>query len=195
MNPHILQLKITLKNTKPAIYRVVQVPADFNFYQLHYVIQIAMGWDVAHMHEFRIKHHRISELFDEVDDQWADGVIDSKTVMVGLTVSKGDKFIYEYDFGDSWVHEIKVEKVFEAEESVFYPTCIDGAMACPPEDCGSIPGYYRIIEIMNGKKDDEYEEMVEWLGEPFEADKFDIKMVNDIFEDVFKPKVKKKRKK
>lgn len=181
----ILQLKITLKHTKPAVFRTVQVLSTSNFLELHIVIQIVMLWENSHLHEFKFKNYRISELFEESDDEWSEGVIDSKEVVVGEVITKGDKLTYEYDFGDSWIHEIKVEKELPAEPGVFYPRCIDGAMQSPPEDCGGIPGFLSLVELMKGEKNEEYDEMVEWLGEPFDPTEFDLDGVNELLIDVF----------
>lgn len=191
----ILQLKITLKHTDPAVFRTIQVSSKINFLKLHDVIQLVMLWENSHLHEFKFNEYRISQLFEESDADWSEGVIDSKEVVVGKVLTKGDKLTYEYDFGDSWIHDIIVEKEFPSEPGVFYPRCIDGAMQRPPEDCGGIPGYFGIIELMKGEKNDEYEEMVEWLGEPFDPTEFDLVMVNELLVDVFSVKKKRKKKK
>lgn len=189
----ILQLKITLKGTEPAVFRTVQIPSTINFLDLHYIIQVVMLWENSHLHEFKFKDYRISQLFEENDEDWAEGVIDSRDVIVGDVISKGDKLIYEYDFGDSWIHEIKVEKELPNVPEMFFPRCIDGAMQSPPEDCGGIYGFQNLVELMNGEKNDEYEEMVEWLGEPFDPTEFDMDMINEILADLFREKKKKKK--
>ena len=79
---------------------------------------------------------------------------------------------YIYDFGDNWEHVIMLEAIESKKKGIKYPRCIDGARACPPEDCGSIPGYYRLLEILADSKHEEHEEMKEWSGD-FEPEHFD----------------------
>jgi len=90
----------------------------------------------------------------------------------------GDKLIYEYDFGDGWIHTLKVAKALPAEPDTFYPSCTDGARACPPEDCGGFPGYMRMLEILKDPKDEEHEDIKEWLGEDFDPEEFDLDEIN-----------------
>jgi hypothetical protein len=88
------------------------------------------------------------------------------------------KFTYEYDMGDSWLHEIEVEKVGFVEKDVQYPCCTGGARACPPEDCGGFPGYMNMLEAMADPKHPEREEMLEWIGEDFDPEAFDMDAVS-----------------
>ena len=85
---------------------------------------------------------------------------------------------YVYDFGDSWEHKIQLEKILPGEKGVEYPICIKGKRACPPEDCGGVWGYAELLEIIKDPKHEEYEEMMEWLGEEFDPDHFDVKEVS-----------------
>ncbi len=80
---------------------------------------------------------------------------------------------YEYDFGDSWTHTIKLEKILPAVIGEKYPKCIAGKMACPPEDCGGVWGYYHYLSVLKDPKHEDYEEMSEWMDEDFDPEKFD----------------------
>jgi len=91
-----------------------------------------------------------------------------------------DVLLYEYDFGDGWEHEIILEKIIEEDEKNQIPRCIDGKQNCPPEDCGGIWGYEDLLKVIKDKKHDEYEEMMEWLGEEFDPDYFNINEVNKL---------------
>jgi len=93
------------------------------------------------------------------------------------------KITYEYDMGDSWMHEIVLEKITEPEKGKYYPVCIDGEKNCPPEDCGGFPGYYNLLDILKKKKGTEYKEMIEWLGEGYDPDEFDLATVNKYLKD------------
>lgn len=85
---------------------------------------------------------------------------------------------YIYDFGDYWEHSILLENILEAKDKVQYPICLSGERACPPEDCGSIPGYEDLCEIMKNRKDEEYQEMIEWLGVEYDPEHFDVEEIS-----------------
>ena len=93
----------------------------------------------------------------------------------------GETIHYEYDFGDGWQHELKIEKVLPPEADARYPRCLAGKRACPPEDCGGVPGYERMLEILANPNpgDEEYEDIAEWLGGDFDAEAFDLEVVNE----------------
>lgn len=87
-------------------------------------------------------------------------------------------FVYEYDFGDSWDHDILVEKIIQPEEELLHPVCLKGKRARPPEDCGGAPGYYMFLEAIRDPKHPEHEDMLEWAGGKFDPEKFDIDEIN-----------------
>jgi hypothetical protein len=89
-----------------------------------------------------------------------------------------DKLIYEYDFGDSWEHELLIEKILPPEAGKRYPVCLTGKRACPPEDCGGIWGYASFLEAIQDPQHPEHEEMVEWVGGKFNPEAFDLDEVN-----------------
>jgi Plasmid pRiA4b ORF-3-like protein len=83
-----------------------------------------------------------------------------------------------YDFGDDWTHTVQVEKELPVDSRVAYPVCIAGARACPPEDCGSIPGYIGICAALKGAKGDDHDDLVRWLGGYFDPEGFDVNRTN-----------------
>ncbi len=91
---------------------------------------------------------------------------------------KGSKATYIYDFGDDWLHQIVVEQIGEPDPKLTYPNCIEGKRACPPEDCGGPPGYERLLEILGDPKHEEHDDMVDWLGKKFDAEKLDLARAN-----------------
>jgi len=90
------------------------------------------------------------------------------------------KLIYEYDFGDGWEHTIEVQKIEDPKPGVEYPRCLAGRKACPPEDCGGIPGYYHMLEAVADPKHEMHEDYVDWLGDEFDPDAFDIDEINEM---------------
>ena len=177
----ILQFKITLKRTNPKIWRRIQVEDSMTFHDLHLVIQHAMGWMNYHLHQFiydRNNYIGDPELLE------MDNIANSKEIPLSEFFNKPKmQMEYEYDFGDGWYHELVLEKIIEPAIGKFYPACTAGEKSCPPEDCGSIPGFYNMLEIIKNKKRPEYKEMMEWLGEDYDPDEFDMDQVNEFLND------------
>lgn len=179
----VYQLKITLKGAKPPIWRRVLVPDNLTLNQLHHVIQIAMGWYDSHLHEFNINN--IS--YGAPDFEFMDDMADDRKVRLSQVIGKSTRrFRYVYDFGDDWEHVIEIENVLPYEPERTYPVCLAGKRACPPEDVGGIWGYEAFLETIKDPSDPEYEEMLEWVGEDFDPEEFDINEVNDVFASMHK---------
>jgi hypothetical protein len=178
--PAILQIKIKLLGvSKPPVWRRLLVPDEARLDQLHGVIQVAMGWCDYHMHVFSTDSGEYGVPDSEL------GFLDERRMTVSRLLSEpGDRIRYTYDFGDTWEHEIMLEKVVGAHPEQPYPTCIAGKGACPPEDCGSVWGYARLREVLADPSDEEHASMLEWLelesGSDFDAAAFEIDAVNDV---------------
>ncbi len=176
---NIYQFKITLCEIEPKIWRRIQIPGNYNFYKLHLAIQHAMGWTDSHLHQFTMfspKTQRQEVVATQFDDSWGleKEIIDEKKEKINQYFSlQNKKAVYEYDFGDDWMHDILLEKILPAEDNIKYPLCIAGARACPPEDCGGIWGYQSLLEILKDKRAPEYEEVLEWVGNDYDPEVFD----------------------
>jgi hypothetical protein len=195
------ELKITLHDSKPPIWRRIAVPSNMRLSDLHQVIQVVMGWGNYHLHEFVVGNRQPKPKREELaslnwqeryerliicrDRCWSDprmeveGAEDERKMMLcELAPAVKSKFIYEYDFGDGWEHEIKVVKIGPPAEGVNYPVCLAGKLACPPEDCGGIWGYYDMLEALKDPKHEQHKEFVEWIGRKFDPERFDLEKVN-----------------
>ena len=176
---NIYQFKITLCDTTPKIWRRIQVPGNYNFYKLHMAIQDAMGWTDSHLHQFVIfspKTQQQEIIATQYDDAWESekDMLDEKKEKVEQYFSlENKKAIYEYDFGDDWIHDILLEKILPAEIGIKYPLCIAGERACPPEGCGGIWSYQSLLEILKDKQLPEYDEVLEWIGNDYNPEEFD----------------------
>ena len=176
----ICQLKISLKHLKPLVWRQVQVPSTMNLESLHWVIQHAMGWTNSHMHHFKVDKTYYGMSYPDDFDGTTE-TKNEKKITVGEVLSKPKaKIEYEYDFGDSWEHEILLEKIVPPEQRVKYPMCLGGKRACPPEDCGGVWGYANMLEVIKDPEHSEYEEMMEWLDEEFDPEAFSVEAVNKV---------------
>ena len=169
----VYQLKITLADIKPPIWRRVEVE-DCTLSTLNDIIQTVMGWDGYHMWAFDIG----GEQYGEDPDGEMEMSSASKTKLSRIVQAGAKKFRYTYDFGDNWDHVIQIEKVLEAEPKVKYPRCVKGSRACPPEDCGGAWGYADFVEAIQNPKHEQHEERLEWFGGEFDPEAFDIEAVN-----------------
>lgn len=172
----LYQLKITLKWTKPPIWRRVVVRGDMTLDRLHQVIQIAMGWDDDHMHQFVVGSGFDRVSYGRPEPQFAGfGTrrLDARRYSVSdLAPAAKRKFYYEYDFGDGWLHEVVAEKILPPDPAFKHPVCLAGARACPPEDCGGVGGFYNLLSIAADPKDPDHEEMRDWIGEDYDPEQF-----------------------
>lgn len=171
----IYQMKITLKGTKPPIWRRVEVPGELTLGRLHEVIQAAMGWYGGHLHQFTIDGMEYG-LPDE--DLGIDIEDEDRMTLDRLQLGEKSKFLYQYDFGDDWEHDILVEKILPRVAGRHYPVCVKGKRACPPEDVGGVWGYTDFLAIIGDPKHPEHEEMLEWVGGEFDPEDFDLQRVN-----------------
>jgi hypothetical protein len=172
----VYQFKIMLKDIHPPVWRRIQVPETYTFWDLHVAIQDAMGWLDYHLHEFQALNPRNgkSESIGIPEDE--PGEIE---IIAGWERKLSDYFnpdnskaSYLYDFGDGWEHEIKLEKIMPREKNRSYPLCLDGQRACPPEDCGGVSGYQDLLEILANPRHKKYQQTLEWLGDEFNPEHF-----------------------
>lgn len=175
------QLKIVLLGTQPLIWRRLQVPGNSNLGWLHAVLQVAMGWTNSHLHHFLTSEARYTDprnIEDPAIGQPPD-YNETKATLMQIAPDQGMQFVYEYDFGDSWEHEITVEKILPPDSVVATSAlCLKGARACPPEDCGGIWGYANLLKILKSPKHPEYKEMKAWIGGGFDAETFNVAKAN-----------------
>jgi len=177
----IYQLKITLKDIRPPIWRRFLVEANIKLDAFHDILQIVMGWRNCHMHAFVSG----TIIYSDIDPEFGldDAEDESKVKLSSLLKREGDKLRYEYDFGDGWEHTVVVEKILPFTLEQPLPFCLKGKRACPPEDCGGAWGYQNLLEIIKDTKHEEYDDWIEWLPPDFNAEAFSISAINTIFHD------------
>ena len=175
---NIFQIKVTLRESKPPICRRIQVWEDTRLDKLHLILQEVMGWANSHLHQFIIGGSYYGEPHPDYDE-WGAEMRDEKRVRLRQIVTgEKFKFIYEYDFGDSWEHELLVEKILPPESGVYYPRCIKGKRAGPPEDVGGVWGYQSFLAAIRDPKHPQHEELLEWIGGKFDPEAFDLEAIN-----------------
>ena len=161
------QFRIELVGIEPIIWRLIEVPSTYSFWDLHVAIQDSMGWLDYHLHVFNILPPRKKKpilIGIPVDECEANTLPGWEIPIMEYFREPGDEARYEYDFGDGWIHRIVLEGIYLQKDNAKYPNCMDGQRACPVEDCGGISGYYNLLEILSDPKHEEYEHMTDWLS-------------------------------
>ena len=170
----VLQVRITLRYVdNPPVWRQVLIPAAYPLSRVHRVVQVAMGWEDCHMHAFRIGKTTYGP-----DPEDEPGYADETKARLADVARVRTRIGYEYDFGDSWEHELVVEARTVAQAGQTYPVCIAGKGACPPEDCGGTYGFAELKEVLAGPDSEERDEMLEWVDEDFDPAHFDLAAAN-----------------
>jgi hypothetical protein len=172
----IVRLKVTLRGIRPAIWRRVEVPADLSLFDLHRVLQAAMGWTDSHLHQFV---HR-GVYYGPPDREFGMEVVSERRTRLDELLEKPkDRLIYEYDFGDGWEHDVVLEAAGAPQPDARYPRVVDGKRACPPEDVGGPGGYAEFLEALADPAHEEHEHMLAWVGGRFDPEHFDLLVAND----------------
>jgi hypothetical protein len=180
-SPLVIKTTITIADIEPLIWRRIMLPRELNFAQLHEVIQAAFGWTDSHLHQFVVGGLVVGALeFDE--DQ-----LGERKILEATEIALRDldfyhfphpRILYEYDFGDSWLHWIEFGPQMPSEDGIKYPICIDGARHCPPEDVGGPRGYEDFLKAWRDPTHPEHRAMKTWAGRSFDPEAFDIAKTN-----------------
>lgn len=171
----IFEIEIVLQEVRPPVERRIEVPGEVSLAVLHEVVQSVMGWTNSHLHEFDVDGVR----FGMPGPDWGgDRVGDEAKAKLFRLVGAGDRLSYVYDFGDNWTHTLTVDKVSVPESGVWYPRCVSGCGACPPEDVGGPWGYDEFQAALADPAHPDHDERTEWAGGPFDPSRFDLDEVN-----------------
>lgn len=186
------QFKVVLDGLdNPPVWRRITVPSYFTFMHMHYVLQAVMGWANNHLFQFSENgfdsETAIIEIFEELDPDDQQQIEAKETPLSQIFKKTGDKFVYIYDFGDSWEHSITLEKILPGESLM--PELLDGGGACPPEDCGGVGGYVSMLQRLADKNDPEHLEYRAWLGmgkdDDWNPNEFDVQFTNTLLATLF----------
>jgi hypothetical protein len=171
----IYQLKISLKGIHPTIWRRLQVSSVMKLEDLHIVLQVCMGWFNSHLYEFITDSNR----YGDPEEAGLSGLKDATNVrLYEVMKNEKDTLLYLYDYGDSWEHAVKLEKILPFEIDRQLPFCLAGENACPPEDVGGPSGYYYFLEVIANPSHPDYEEMRRWVHSDFDRKDFDMPLAN-----------------
>ncbi len=176
---HVFRFRIELRGIAPPIWREIDVPSSYSFWDLHVAIQDAMGWLDYHLHAFRIEEtstRAVMEIGIPDDECFAasDPLMAGWEILVRSYINEpGQTVNYEYDFGDGWNHQVLLRDIVPRDRDTRYPICIGGERACPPEDCGGVWGYQALLEAISDPAHEEHKNMLQWLGGEFDPERFD----------------------
>jgi Plasmid pRiA4b ORF-3-like protein len=175
----ILRLKIVLADTEPPIWRRIEVPAEMTLKELHRVIQAAMGWDDEHLFQFHVGRETVAGPGMGGGGFGAPRTIGAGRVTLDDLAARGVKrFTYLYDIGDSWEHKIQIERSLPADPAAAYPRLVDGALQCPPEDVGGIPGFYAFLDAISDPKHPDHDDRIDWYGGVFDPEEIDTERIS-----------------
>jgi len=167
------QLKVTLRQVRPPVWRRVLVESSSTLYKLSAALETAVGWYGGHLHTFDVDR----VVYGQPDPDW--DVRDERKVRLGDVLARvGSKMRWDYDFGDGWEHDVVVEAIVDRDPKLRYPRCVAGRRACPPEDCGGPYGYRELLAALDDPSDPRHEEFVEWVPPGFDPARFDAGEIN-----------------
>ena len=174
----VYQLKVTLRDARPPIWRRIQVRNHITLERLHRIFQTVMGWTDSHMHQFVVGQtcYGSSALAEG-----GEAKSESKTRLFEVLRKRKDRMIYEYDFGDSWEHVVDLEEILPVPAGGKYPWVVTGKRACPPEDIGGVGGYVNFLEAISDPSHPDHAELLEWCGASFDPNAFDAQAINRRF--------------
>lgn len=172
----IYLLKVSINDVAPPIWRSIRVQNSIDLWQLHMILQAAVGWENSHLHQFFCD----GNIYGVPDPEFGNGVLDESHATLHSVLKKpGDSILYLYDFGDGWEHTIQLEKILPYSHEISFPACLSAERNCPPENVGGPPGYQDFLEAFDNPNHPNHTDMVEWVGEEFDPRTFETSEVNE----------------
>ena len=174
----VYQFEVSLLDVEPTIWRAIEVPSDYSFWDLHVAVQDAMGWLDSHLHEFEVidpvTRHIVRIGLPDGEFSGERSTLPGRELRISdyLRIDNAEAN-YTYDFGDGWVHRVRLTEIVEPDPVATYPRCVAGKRACPPEDCGGPWGYERFLDALQKPDHEEHDSMLEWVGGDFDPEAFD----------------------
>lgn len=168
-------IRAVLRGTEPPVWRRIAVPANMKLPRLHDILQAAFGWSGDHLHEFVLRDIHYQSM--DRPARAVGGVPYERVGVVALLPTVGAQAGYVYDLGEEWDHALVLERVLPRGETPDRPVCLDGARACPPDNCGGIGGYEAVLDAVRGRENADRAEMLDWLGS-YDPEAFDPDEIN-----------------
>ncbi len=173
----IFSVHVSLKEIEPPIWRRIELSSQTTLKQFDRILQIAMGWENCHLHEFIVDGHRYG-IPDATHDDPGEVTVEDRVRLSDVLDLPDAKILYIYDFGDYWQQVVRLEAICIQVPGALYPRVLNGARSCPPEDCGGTSGYNDLLEILTNPAHEEFELMRQWAGLEFNAEVFSARKIN-----------------
>lgn len=173
----IYRIHVSLLDIEPVIWRSLELSSQTTLRQFHRILQIVMGWENYHMHEFLAGKQRYG-VPDSTSDEPGEVIVEARVHLSDVLTTPGAQIQYIYDFGDYWQHAVCLEEILTAEQDAAYPRVIGGARSCPPEDCGGTGGYADLLDILMDPTHEDFQHMRDWVGAKFLAEAFSLRDIN-----------------
>ena len=190
----IARLKIRLVGQGIRVSRRIEVRLATRLDDLHLVFQYAMGWENCHLYEFQVGRSR---RYGFRDPLWEDpGLRPVENAALSDLIGhlgRDRTFDYVYDFGDHWLHAVRLEATADADPDVTYPRLLEARGRCPPEDCGGPGGYAHYLEAISNPDHEDHAEMLEWRGPGFDPDVVDEDAIRNAFAVLGAPKGRRRK--
>ncbi len=174
----IFRVHVSLKGIDPQIWRRIELSSQTTLKQFHRILQIAMGWENCHLHEFIVDGRRYGAPDPEYD-QPGDVSPEGRARLSEVMPMPQAQILYIYDFGDYWQHMVCLEASSSEESGSEYPRVLNGARSCPPENCGGAGGYSDLLEVLTDPTHEDFEHMRQWAGVRFNAEVFSAQEANE----------------
>lgn len=174
----IYRLHVSIRGIDPSIWRRIELSSRTTLKQFHRILQIAMGWEDRHLHEFVAQGKRYRDP-DPYDDEQSVAFRENGVRLCKLLPTVGGEVLYIYDLGDYWQHVVRLESISAPNAGAQYPRVADGKRSCPPEDCGGPGSYTELLEILLDPERDEFARRLQWVGTRFDAEEFSAEAVNE----------------
>ena len=175
-------LRVTLLDVTPPVWRLIRVPSAVSLAVLHAIVQVAMGWEDRHLHEWRIG----DATYAGGEESWGDEAADERSVLLGDIAPADTVLRYDYDLSDGWEHVVEVMTIEPYDGTVAPLEVLDGDRAAPPEDCGGPSGYEHLLDALSDPDDPEHDDLVETVGDRFDPEYFDRQQVNRVLETLWR---------
>jgi len=172
--PSVHTLRVSLLFVEPVVWRRFVVPSETKLPKFNRMLEAVMGWEGYHLHTFEIEDLRIGAS----DEDDADLIDERRITVKQLLPRVESRLRWAYDFGDNWKHEVMVEAIEEPSLDARYPMCTAGERACPPEDCGGVSGYERLVAALADPSDEEHDDLKTWAPPGFDPAAFDMVSAN-----------------
>jgi len=173
----LYRVHVSLREIEPAIWRRIELSSQTTLKQFHRILQIAMGWENYHLHEYIVDGRRYGTP-EPVYDEPGEVVREVGARLASVLPKPGSQILYVYDFGDYWQHDVRLEAILPRDPGIQYPRILEGRRSCPPEDCGGTGGYADLLEILLDPTHEEFEHMRGWAGPGFNAEVYSIDAAN-----------------